>query len=93
MSHGWKMWVNVCWAEGELFTTLHLTQKGAFIASIEDMVETIAGQVEGWPEGFRDPGDLSIYSLPALKEIWDEMQEFLLHTSMDFDVQGIEVRP
>ncbi len=92
MSHGWKMWVNVCWAEGELFTSVHLTRKGAFIASIEDMVETIAGGAD-WPNGFRDPGDLSMYSISALQEIWDEMQEFFLHTSMDFDVQGIEVRP
>ena len=90
MSLGWKMGVSAAWSEGEMFTTIHLTEKGAFIASIQDMVEMIHGGVHE-PEGFRDPGDLKVYNLLALHQIWDEMQEYFIGTRNDFDVQEVKV--
>ena len=91
MSHGWKMWINIGWAEGELFSSLHLSEKGALKASIEDMLELIMGGVE-LPEGFRDPGDLSVYDRDTLNDIWIEMERHFHHTPYDFDIQHTLVR-
>ena len=92
MSHGWKMWINIGWAEGELFSSIHLSEKGALKASIQDMLELIHGGVE-LPEGFRDPGDLSIYDRDTLNDIWIEMERHFHHTPYDFDIQHTLVRP
>jgi len=92
MSHGWKMWINIGWYEGELFSSIHLTEKGALKASIDDMLEVLHGGTQ-LPEGFRDPGDLSIYSKEALNEIWIKMARHFEHyTQYDFDVQHSLVR-
>jgi len=92
MSHGWKMWINIGWADGELYSSVHLTEKGALKASIEDMLELIHGGVHP-PEGFRDPGDLSVYDRETLNDIWIEMEGLFHRTQYDFDIQHSLVRP
>jgi len=91
MSHSWKMWINIGWAHGELFSSVHLTEKGALKASIQDMLELIMGGVK-LPEGFRDPGDLSVYDRDTLNDIWIEMEKLFHHTQYDFDIQHSLVR-
>ena len=92
MSHAWKMWVNMEWYDGDMYSSVHLTEKGAFRASIKDMVEILHGGAE-LPKGFKDPGDLSCYDLETLHEIWDDMQDHFMNTTWDFDIQESTVMP
>lgn len=91
MSHGWKMWINIGWVEGELFSSVHLSEKGALKSSIEDMLEVLHGGAQ-LPEGFKDPGDISAHDKETLNEIWIEMERYFHHTRYDFDIQHNLVR-
>jgi len=91
MSHNWKMWVSISWAEGDLFSSVHLTREGAFIDSIETMLEIIDEGIS-LPDDFEHPGDLKKYDYDALVSIWSDMQEYFLGTRIDFDVQEVNVQ-
>jgi len=92
MSHEWKMWVSLGWADGDMYSSIHLTEKGAFVATLQDMVEVIEGWAEP-PEGYRNPGDLNVYSVDTLYKIFDQFSDYFYHTAMDFDVQVRRVVP
>ena len=92
MSHEWKMWVSLGWADGDMYSSIHLTEKGAFIATLQDMVEVIEGWAEP-PEDYQDPGDLNVYSVDTLYKMFDQFNEYFYHTAMDFDVQVRRVMP
>ena len=92
MSHEWTMWVSLGWADGDMYSSIHLTEKGAFVATLQDMVEVIEGWAEP-PEGYRNPGDLNVYSVDTLYKIFDQFSDYFYHTAMDFDVQVRRVMP
>lgn len=85
------MWVSIVWAHGDLYSSVHLTREGAFIYSIETMLETIEDSIN-LPDGFEHPGDLKNYDYDALVSIWAEMNDYFLSTSLDFDVQEVKVQ-